>query len=314
MYDVITIGEPMVVFIAEEVGELKDVEKFTKGLAGAELNLSIGLSRLGSSVSYITQLGEDPFGEYIYECIEKEENINNEYINRTNEYSTGFYLKSKVLSGDPSIYYYRKNSAAANIDNTLIKKIDLNTHRHIHITGISPALSHNMLENIIYLVKEGKKKGLSISFDPNIRLQLWESRNKMIETMNSIASYADYITPNISEGKILTGKSDEVEIAEFFLEKGVKNVIVKLGSKGCFIKNNNIAEYVKGFKVDKVVDTVGAGDAFAAGLLSGILNGKNLVEAALIGNAMGAIAVTFKGDNEGLPTIEELKRFIKLVS
>src|SRR5690606_11655089 len=140
--------------------------------------------------------------------------------------------------GDPSIYYYRKNSAAANIDADLIKKVNLDTHRHIHITGISPALSQNMRDSILYLVKEGKKKGLSISFDPNIRVQLWESRDNMIDTMNYIASYADYIIPNLSEGKILTGKTSEVEIAEFFLQKGVKNVIVKLGNKGCFVKNS----------------------------------------------------------------------------
>lgn len=310
MYDVITIGEPMVVFIAEELGELKDVDKFSKGLAGAELNVSIGLSRLGHSVSYITQLGKDPFGEYIYSCIEREVNINKEYINKTSEYTTGFYMKSKVLEGDPSIFYYRKNSAAANMDMNFVENIDLASHRHLHVTGISPPLSKKMLDSVLFLVKGGKEKGLSISFDPNLRPQLWESQKKMIERLNHIASFADYITPNIEEGKILTGRTTPDEIADFYLDMGVKNVIVKLGEKGCFVKNNLISKYVEGFEVAKVVDTVGAGDAFAAGLISGVLKGKSITEAASIGNAMGAITVTHKGDNEGLPTLEELEKFM----
>ena len=310
MFDVITIGEPMVVFIAEELGSLKDVNRFSKGLAGAELNVSIGLSRLGNNVSYVTQLGEDPFGEFIYDCIDKEININKEYISKTSNFTTGFYIKSKVLNGDPSIFYYRKNSAAANMDLRLVERVDLDSHRHLHVTGITPPLSKNMLDNVFFLIKKAKEKGLSISFDPNLRLQLWPSRVDMIATLNYIASFADYIIPNLEEGKILTGKASPEEIADFYLEKGVKNVVVKLGEKGSYVKNDIISKYVKGFVIDKVVDTVGAGDAFAAGVISGVLKGKSIVEAATIGNAMGAIAVMHKGDNEGLPTLEELEAFI----
>lgn len=310
MFDVITIGEPMVVFIADEVGELKEVTKFSKGLAGAELNFSIGLSRLGHTVSYVTQLGKDPFGEYIYDCIKNEGNINMDYIKMTSKYTTGFYMKSKVRNGDPSIFYYRKNSAAANTNMELVKSIDLNVHKHLHVTGITPSLSTTMRENVMLLIRNAKEKGLSISFDPNLRPQLWTSKEDMVETINFIASFADYITPNIEEGEILTGKTDPEEIADFYLQKGVKNVIVKLGPRGSYVKNNSINTIVKGFVVDKVVDTVGAGDAFAAGVISGVLEGKSIVDSATIGNAMGAIAVMNKGDNEGLPTLSELKKFM----
>lgn len=311
MDNVITIGEPMVVFIAEEEGELKDVNKFSKGLAGSELNVSIGLSRLGHGVSYITQLGNDPFGEYIFDCIENEINIDKKYIKKTDNYSTGFYMKSKVSKGDPSIFYYRKNSAASNIDLDFIKKIDLSNYKYLHITGITPAISEKMRDNVFTLIEKAKENGLKISFDPNIRESLWSSKIEMIETLNKIAYSSDYIIPNVKEGKILTGKNNPEDIANFYIEKGVKNVIVKLGEVGCYIRSNDTSEYLQGFKVSNVVDTVGAGDAFVAGFLSGLLSGKDLVESSSIGNAMGAITVTHKGDNEGLPTFEKLQEFIE---
>ncbi len=240
LYDVITIGEPMVVFIAEEFGKLKDVKLFSKGLAGAELNTSIGLSRLGHSVSYITQLGCDPFGEYIYDCIEKRAILTKITLKKTSKYTTGFYLKSKVLNGgDPDIFYYRENSAAANINSKFVQNVKLEHFKHFHVTGITPSLSENMLNSVINLVKIAIDKGLSISFDPNLRPQLWESQEKMVEVLNYIATFSDYIMPNIEEGKILTNKDRPEEIAEFFLNKGTKNVVIKLGGeKGCFVKKS----------------------------------------------------------------------------
>ena len=103
MSEIFTMGEPMVVFIAEKPGTFSEVENYSRGLAGAELNFSIGVTRLGHTASYFTKLGKDPYGAYIHEFIEKEK-IDGEKVLFTEEYLTGSYLKTKVLEGDPAVY------------------------------------------------------------------------------------------------------------------------------------------------------------------------------------------------------------------
>ena len=149
-----------------------------------------------------------------------------------------------------------------------------------------------------------------VSFDPNIRVQLWKSEDHMISTLNDIASKCDIILPGIKEGNILTGKQTKEEIATFYINLGAKAVIIKNGASGAYVKTAEMEKIVPGFIIDKVVDTVGAGDGFATGVLSGLLDGKSYEEAAVRGNAIGALMVTSKEDNAILPTKPELEAFI----
>ena len=151
MSRVLLIGEPMVLYIAETEGPLEDVEKFTRALAGAEINVSIGLNRLGHNVSYVTKLGNDPFGRYISKFL-SHENIDTGYIMYDDKFPTGFMLKSKVSKGDPEIAYFRKGSAASNITIGDIDNLDLTNFDLIHITGIFPALSMTTREATYYLI------------------------------------------------------------------------------------------------------------------------------------------------------------------
>jgi 2-dehydro-3-deoxygluconokinase len=139
---------------------------------------------------------------------------------------------------------------------------------------------------------------------------LWESKEVMIETINSLAAKCDMILPGIEEGLILTGSKEPEDIAAFYQNLGVKTVIIKLGSKGAYVQTEDESYVVEGFKAEKVVDTVGAGDGFAVGVISGRLEGLPLKECVKRGNAIGAIQVQHISDNEGLPTREELEAFI----
>ena len=115
----------------------------------------------------------------------------------------------------------------------------------------------------------------------------------------------------MGEGTILTGESTPQGVAEFYHRMGVKNVIVKLGKEGAYFSQAGGASGLSpAFPAREIVDTVGAGDGFAAGVLSALAEGETLEEAAFRGNVMGAIQITHKSDNEGLPTREELSRII----
>ncbi|ORX22940.1 2-dehydro-3-deoxygluconokinase [Thermoanaerobacterium sp. PSU-2] len=308
MAKVLLAGEPMALFIADEEGTLDNVSKFTKALAGAEANVAIGLSRLGHNVKYITKLGNDPFGKYIYNKL-LEEKIDVSSVKFTDEYPTGFMLKSKTSKGDPDIFYFRKGSAASHMTPNDID-CDASEINHIHITGITAALSKDTLNTVYKMIQIGKENGIRISFDPNIRKSLWKSEDEMVATLNDIASNCDIVMPGIKEGFILTGSDDVDVIADFYLRRGVDAVIIKIGDRGAYVKTKDESFTVSGYKVEKVVDTVGAGDGFATGVISGLLEGLTLKDAVKRGNAIGAIIIMSPGDNDGLPYRDTLEKFM----
>lgn len=311
MCEVITIGEPMTLFASSDIMSLEESSNFIKFISGAEVNVAIGLSRLKHKVSYITQLKNDALGKYMHNCLQKE-NIDTSYIKFVDEYFNGVQIKERVEKGDPRVINIRKNSASSHIDKNIIKDIDFKNVKWIHITGIPLGISKKFRETILEFVKKAKELGIKVCFDPNLRVHLWESNNEMIEVINDFAKFADVIMPGISEGFILTGMKEPERIANFYTNLGVKKVIIKLGEKGSYVKDGNEQYLVEGYKVKKVIDTVGAGDGFAVGILSGLLEGLPIKECVLRGNAIGAIQVMSLGDNDGLPTREELDKFMTI--
>jgi 2-dehydro-3-deoxygluconokinase len=311
--DVVTFGEAMVMFIAKEAGPLRNISSFTRSIAGAEMNTAIGFARLGLNSGWVSKVGDDFFGKYILEHL-RQENVNIDLVSIDKNFATGFLLKSKAIKGDPEIQYFRKNSAASHLSINDFNEDYFRSARHLHMTGIPLALSHSMREFAKYAQSFMKKEGKTVSFDPNLRISLWHSQEEMIKTINEFAFESDFVLPGIHEGEILTGFTQPSDIASFYLEKGVKLVVVKLGSEGAFYKTHKEERYVKSFKVPKVVDTVGAGDGFAVGFISGLLEGRSVPESVLRGNAIGALAVQSIGDSDGYPTRTELEQFIQNVS
>lgn len=299
----------MAMFVADEIGPLEKMDHFTKYMAGAEVNVCIGLKRLGHEVAYVTKLGKDPFGTYIQRTLEKEK-IDTSFLSFDSQFSTGFQLKSKVETGDPEVVYFRKDSAASHLSTEDLQKVDLSQTRHIHLTGIPLALSDSCREAVFDFAERGKHRGLPLTFDPNLRPNLWESREVMIETVNRAAFQCDVVLPGHQEAEILTGTRDLSAIGDFYLNKGVDTVIVKLGPEGAFVKTAEQEFRVPGFRVDRVVDTVGAGDGFAVGVISGMIEGLPLKESVVRANAIGALQVMTPGDNDGLPDRAGLEDFL----
>lgn len=311
MGKVILFGEAMALLIADTTGPLEEVEHFSRAMSGAEVNVSIGLSRLGHKTEYLTRLGDDPFGHYIKNSLEKN-GIGTSLITFDDVYRTGIQLKNRTTDGsDPYAPYYRKGSAASRITPAEIEQIDFSDVDLVHVTGIPPALSLSAREAAFCLIDRAKEAGIRVTFDPNLRPALWENEETMRTVINQLSEKADMILPGIAECEILTGSRDFDHIFRFYRDKGIRTVIIKDGSRGAVVCEDGNVFSVPGFKVEKVVDTVGAGDGFAVGVISGILEGLNIEDSVLRGNAIGAIQVTHRGDNEGLPTHEELSAFMK---
>lgn len=307
---IILLGEPMGLFMANETGALSGVRTFTASIAGAEYNVAVGLARLGHQPAYCTRLGFDPLGEKILNGL-RENGISTDLVTQAEGELTGFMLKGSTAEGDPDIAYYRKGSAASRITPHHIDRLDLFGCERLHVTGIFPAVSESALAAAKRLIARAQALELPISFDPNLRPQLWESEEKMVSTLNSLAQGAETVLPGLGEGKLLTGRDTPEGVAEFYHAMGVKNVVVKLGKDGAyFSQKDGRSGYSPAFPARKRVDTVGAGDGFAAGVISSLAEGETLEEAAFRGNVIGAVQIAHKSDNEGLPTRQELGEII----
>lgn len=308
MSDVVTFGEPMMLFAGDK-DKIYSSDQFTKYVAGSELNVSIGLARLGYDVIYSTQLGEDPFGRYIYDFMKKEK-INVSHVKFDSSHLTGIMFKSKCENGDPEIFYFRKYSAASFMNKSNFDFVEKESPKVIHLTGITLAISNDAKDAAFYLAKLAKEKNITLTFDPNLRPQLWKDKAEMVRVINDVAFSSDVFLPGIKEAEVLTGLSEPQKIAQFYINKGVSIVVVKLGEKGAFVARDDESYFVPGFQV-KVVDTVGAGDGFSVGIISGLLDGISFKETVVRANAIGAMQVMTPGDNDGLPNREKLEEFLR---
>lgn len=305
--DAVTFGEAMLLLVADRPGPLETAESFAKRTAGAETNVAIGLSRLGLSVGWASRLGTDSMGRHLLATM-RGEGIDCSRVACDPAQRTGFMFKGRVVDGsDPAVEYHRKGSAASLFGPDDIDEAWLTSARHLHATGIFPALSDSCLAAAVRSMELMRAAGRTISFDPNLRPALWASPEHMRETVNRLAVQADWVLPGIQEGRFLTGARTPEGIAGFYRERGARAVFVKLGTEGAYYDGEGGRGRVPGVPVVQVVDTVGAGDGFAVGVLSALLEGQGPQAAARRGAWIGARAVQMIGDTEGLPTRAQLQ-------
>ncbi|PUA43038.1 2-dehydro-3-deoxygluconokinase [Pseudomonas protegens] len=303
--DILSFGETMAMFVAEHSGDLARVEHFHKRIAGADSNVAIGLSRLGFKVAWLSRVGNDSLGRFVLDTLQAE-GLDCRFVRRDPLHPTGFQLKSREDSGDdPRVEYFRRGSAASHLSLDDLAPALLQA-RHLHATGIPPALSDSARELSGHLMQTQRASGRSVSFDPNLRPGLWASEALMIREINRLAALAHWVLPGLGEGRLLTGRDDPADIAAFYLDQGAEAVVIKLGAHGAYYRTHLDAGFVDGVPVPQVVDTVGAGDAFAVGLISALLESRSVIEAVQRANWVGSRAIQSRGDMEGLPRRHEL--------
>lgn len=299
--DILSFGETMTMLVAEETGDLAQVRHFEKRIAGADSNVAIGLSRLGFKVAWLSRVGNDSMGRFVTDSLQRE-GVDCSHVTVDDGHPTGFQFKSLELEGaDPVVEYFRRGSAASHLSvNDIVP--ELLKARHLHATGIPAALSDSCRELSHVLMTQMRDAGRSVSFDPNLRPSLWSSQATMIREVNRLASLAHWVMPGMAEGELLTGYDTPADIAKFYLDMGVEAVVIKLGAKGAYYRTQLNEAFVPGVPVAKVVDTVGAGDGFAVGVISALLENLGFDQATARGNWVGSQAVQSRGDMEGLPS------------
>lgn len=298
--DVITFGESMALFMPTGTKGIAYSHNFEKLFGGAESNVAIGLARLGHNAGWCGRLGSDPFGQLITKAL-RSEGVDVSRVTYANDAATGLMFR-EVVAGKSSVYYYRRNSAASQMKPADLDASYIASAKILHITGITAALSESCRETLKQAIKIAKEHGVQVCFDPNLRLKLWtieEARPVLLE----LAQLADYFLPGLDELKLLYQTEDMTVIMDHL--KALPGVCVIKGGEGkTYLLDRGELHEVPYYKVDQVVDTVGAGDGFCAGFISGLLRELPLVEAVRQGNLIGSMVIQMEGDWEALPTWE----------
>jgi len=310
MVDAVSMGETMVQLNAFTSGPLRYVNYFEKHAAGTESNFAIGMVRMGHTAGWISRLGNDEFGKYIYNMI-RGEGVDVSRVIFDSEAPTGVYFiqRDYPVPGKSVVFYYRKGSAASRLKPEDLDLEYIASARVFHVTGITLALSQSCEAAAYRAAEAARDSGVKVSFDTNIRLKLW-SPDRAREKILSFLKLCDILFTDVEDSEILICKSDPAEAARELLKLGPEIVVIKMGEKGGYAATSKGEEaWGKSFKVP-VIDTVGAGDAFDAAFMSGILRGWSLEKCLEVANAAGALCVTVRGDVEAIPTIEDIDHFL----
>ena len=180
---------------------------------------------------------------------------------------------------------------------------------HLHLTGITLGISGESRAAALTLLAAARSHGATVSFDPNLRLNLWPDHDEMRTIVNAVAAQATMVLPGIGEGELLTGQTDPAAIADFYLGAGAQQVAIKLGADGAQVWDRDQTVKSRPWRVTPI-DTVGAGDGFAAGYLDAFLGGRDLRACVDQAAAVGALVTTRRGDLAAMPTRAELDAFL----
>ena len=303
--DLLTFGETMALFAPSERGTLESAPAYHASIGGAESNCAIGLARLGYSVAWVSRLGCDPFGARVLKTI-RGEGVDVSRVQMCDSGPTGLMFKEPGPGNTTRVFYYRRQSAAAALRS---EQFDSLSAKYLFVTGITPALSDSNRELTFELVERFRTAGTKVAFDPNMRFRLWSASAARIVFLE-LARKCDILIPSLAEAEIMTGLK-EVEgesMLDALVSLGPPQVVLKAGDKGAWYADGAERGFCPCHPVPEI-DPVGAGDAFCAGLLSGLLDGQPFRGAVARGAALGAFCVSTFGDYQGLPDRAGLQAF-----
>ncbi|MFX1565814.1 MAG: carbohydrate kinase family protein [Promethearchaeota archaeon] len=308
------LGEALIDFIAEETGMLNAVHSFHKYPGGAPANVAVGLARLNVATGFIGKIGSDTFGNFLIAQFEKN-GVNTDGITQTSEAPTALAFVSRSARGDRDFLFYRNPCADILLKKADIPKNWLQNIRYLHVGGVSLTRQPSR-DATLYAVKIAHKNGASITFDPNLRLNLWQKGIRECQTtIRELLTYTDIFLPSEEELTLLMGSKDLDKAVLRAHESGPSTVCVKRGPHGSYVSHRTPCgenqEFFQSPYPVQVVDTTGAGDGYDAGLLAGLVNQLPLQEAVLWGTAVASLVITKMGAMTALPTKAELATFLK---
>ncbi|PSL36288.1 fructokinase [Planomicrobium soli] len=320
MGNLLSIGEILIDFIPQQKGiALKDVISFERVPGGAPANVAVAVAKFGGNASLITKLGEDAFGDFLLEQLKKS-GVSTDKVLRTKEANTGLAFVSLRENGERDFSFYRNPSADLLLADSEINADWFNQGDILHFCSVD-LVESPMKQAHVKAIQSAKDRGGIISFDPNVRLPLWDDPQDCRNTILEFIPLAHIVKVSDEELEFITGIEDEKQAIASLFTGDVKLVVFTKGEKGADLYVQTEKYSSAGYSV-KVEDTTGAGDAFIGGFLYQLLD-KNADQANFeliasthyeeilaFANASGALTTTGKGAITSIPSKEQVLELI----
>ncbi len=310
------IGELLIDFVSTTPDvTLAEAPGFVKAPGGAPANVAVGLAKLGVDTGFIGKVGADAFGDFLREVLQQN-GVDTAYLIAGETSRTTLAFVATRSDGMKDITFYRHPGADIQLTPDEIDIGYIQSAELFHYGSVS--LSHSpSREATLHAIRSAKASGARLSYDPNLRLMLWDDAANAKRWIWEVMPYADVVKISDEEWEFVTGDADFEQGIERILGLGVKLLVVTLGERGCYYTNGFANGFVDGFTVD-VVDTLGAGDAFVAAMLAQLrqymdltaLEQKQLDPIMRYANAAGALATQKVGVIPSLPTPSEIESFL----
>ena len=291
----IALGETMISLAAPSGTSLERASSLVVDVAGAESNACIGVARAGLSASWISRVGDDPFGERILETLARE-GVDTRFTVRDEANPTGLMVKDPARERPR---YYRSTSAARLLAPDALDDVPVEAARCVLVTGVTALISESAGAAARELLR--RARGIR-AFDPNLRPGVWGSE-RAVELCLPLLDACSILIGGVDEIRRLVGGDTLQETAQRALERGPSEVVLKQAAIGASALSEEDGFLHSDAVPVTAVDPIGAGDAFNAGYLASRIRGRPIEEALARGVECGAAVAASAGDWNGFPRL-----------
>lgn len=307
MTGLFTLGETLGLITPTRIGKLRHQRSLDLSIGGSESNTAIAVARLGGDSTWLGRVSADGLGELVLGTIRAE---GVRVIPVPDPGPMSLMLKDTSSALRTNIHYWRSNGPGSRLTPEDIPEEHLRASQVLHITGITPALSESARATVFTAIDIAAEAGVTISIDVNYRSTLWH-KDQAEPVLQDLSRRANILFVGDDELTLLgVGTENNHTAATHLSALGPQEVIIKRGANGAMVLHDGQLTEHAGLTVP-VIDTVGAGDAFAGGYLAEVLRGVPTAERLATGVACGAWAVTANGDWEATPLrtdIEDIRK------
>lgn len=313
---VVCLGEVLIDFVAVD-SDLGSSSTFIRAAGGAPANVAVALTRLGTPAAFAGKVSTDFFGRFLRETLDGE-GVDLRALVEDRVARTPLAFVGSDGSGGRAFVFYHQGMADTRLDvDDLLVARELIAHAKVFHFGSVTLAAEPSAGATLHAADNARRNGCLVSFDPNVRLEVWSSPERARETILEALPLADVVKISNDELEFLAGTSDPAEACTKLRAHGPRLVVVTLGADGCYYDAGSVRGCVAGIPVT-VVDTLGSGDAFVGGLLAGVaasddagLDDKATLSRILrFANAVGAITATRYGAIPALPTRQEVEALL----
>lgn len=313
IYDVCALGEILIDAIAEADSEVH----ITGNAGGAPANVLACATKLGRSCAFISKAGDDYIGRWLKKIID-ENAINTDGLILSPSKNTAIAMVSLSADGNRSFSFYRSGCADTSLERSELRLDIIKNSRMFHFGSVS-LTEEPSRSSTLYAAQYAREHNVIVSYDPNLRLNLWHSSEEAINYIKTGLTLCDIAKFSDEEVYFLYGNGDITEKARLIFADAphLKILLITCGAQGSYAFCGDVKAYAPSFSV-KVVDTTGAGDCFVGASLSWIFNHKlclggytsdELTDLLIYGNTVASLSIQKHGAIAAMPSLEEISAF-----